>query len=224
MNKTLSIAVALALAGLSGVAAAEDMGLEFSGNVAMTTDYVWRGVSQTDEDPAIQGGFDVAHASGAYAGIWGSNIEDWNGANMEIDYYLGWSGETGPVSLDIGYLWYTYPDSAPSVDFEEMYIGVSKDFEAVSVGATYSYDFDNENAYWDLSGSVPVGDFSIAAHYGITDADAAASDYKDWSIGASTEMGGFGLDLTYFETDDDGETIYGDLADSRVVFTISKSL
>jgi len=223
MKKQLSIAMGLVLAGMaSAPAMAEDnMGLEFSANVAMTTDYVWRGVSQNEEDAAIQGGFDVAHSSGVYAGIWGSNVDAF-GSTIETDYYLGWAGDLGPVSVDAGYIWYTYPgqDSGADIDFEELYVGVSKDFEMFSAGLTFSHDPDNDDDYWDISGEVPVGDFAIAAHYGFYEKDDSADDYEDWSIGASTELGGFGFDLTYTDTDIDNDPT----ADDRVVFTISKSL
>ena len=224
--KKIAVACSAALMGLStlgmsSAASAEDMGLEFSANVALTTDYVWRGFSQNNEDPAIQGGFDVAHSSGVYAGIWASNV-DYNGSTIETDYYIGWAGETGPVSLDVGYIWYVYPGQDPNttdVDFEEFYVGVSKDFDVFEAGLSFSYDDDNDADYWDLSGSVPVGDFSIAAHYGWYNFDNAA-DYEDWSIGASTELGGFGFDLTYTDTDVDNDPT----ADDRVIFTVSKSL
>ena len=81
MNKKLSIAMGIALASLTTAASAE-----FSGNVALTTDYVWRGVSQTDEGPAVQGGFDYEHESGFSAGVWGSNV-DFDGDTGVIKIY-----------------------------------------------------------------------------------------------------------------------------------------
>lgn len=232
MKKTLSIAIAMAVAGISSVASAEDnMGLEFSANVALTSDYVFRGYSQADEDPAIQGGFDVAHSSGIYAGVWASNVEsdpaanvNYDGASVEIDTYIGWGGEVGPVGVDVGWLRYNYPGTNTSAnDTDEWHIGVSKDIGPVSAGLTYNYssDFfadDNEAEYIDLSLGTTVGPVDVAAHYGWTDTDGG--DYEDWSLGVSKELGGFGFDLTYTDTDVSGTPE----AEDRVVFTISKSL
>ena len=79
MKKQLSIAMGLVLAGMASAPTMADdhmMGLEFSANVALTSDYIFRGISQNESDPAIQGGFDVAHTSGIYAGVWGSNVSE----------------------------------------------------------------------------------------------------------------------------------------------------
>ncbi len=232
MNKKLAMAMGLVLAGTSAMVSAEEnsMGLEFSANVAMTTDYVFRGYSQSDEELSVSGGFDVAHTSGIYAGIWGASIDGdgYGNAVMEADYYIGWAGETGPVSLDVGYLRYTYPgaDAGTDADTDEYHIGVSGEVATVGLGVTYYYSDDyfglGDNDLWEFSGEVPVGQFSIAAAYGISDGDEAdgGADYDYWSIGASTEFGGFGFDLTYHDTDEDNAP----LADDRVVFTVSKSL
>ena len=67
---------------------------EFESNVALSSEYMWRGMTQTDGQPAISGGFDIAGESGAYFGVWGSNVEYGDDATMELDYYLGYAGET----------------------------------------------------------------------------------------------------------------------------------
>ncbi|HIL91457.1 MAG TPA: hypothetical protein EYG50_01690, partial [Cycloclasticus sp.] len=97
-----------AIAGLlvaSGAASA----LELSGNVALTTDYVWRGVSQTDGAPAIQGGFDADLGNGLYAGVWASNVDFGSDASSEVDVYAGWAGQVAGFDLDVGVLHYAYP-------------------------------------------------------------------------------------------------------------------
>lgn len=236
MNKKLSIAMGIALASMSGLAsadAASDMGLEFSANVALTTDYVFRGVSQTGREAAIQGGFDVAHTSGVYAGTWASNVDEdfYPGSSMEIDFYVGWAGDVGPIGVDVGFNHFEYPgvDNSDN-NTDEWKISGSYDFEVASVGAAYYYSDDwygtGNSSYWDFSGEVPVGSFTIAAHYGITDFDDGG-DYDDWKIGVSTELGGFGFDLSYTDTDaDDGFFVSSgeELADDTFIFTISKAL
>jgi uncharacterized protein (TIGR02001 family) len=237
MNKKLAMAMGLVLAGTSAMVSAEEnsMGLEYSANVALTSDYVFRGVSQNENLPAIQGGFDVSHTSGVYAGVWASNVSTaLYDSSMELDAYVGWGGEVGPVGVDVGYLRYNYPgsDFSPSVDTDEYHIGVSGEVGTVGLGATYYFSPDyfatDDANYWEFTAEMPISSFTIAAKYGMTDFDSAAGydDYDDWSIGASTEFGGFGFDLTYTDTDSP-TTCFGndpEDCDSALVFTISKSL
>ena len=95
MLKKKLLVVALA-ASFAASAAAED--LTFSSNLAIASDYLFRGISQTGTNPALQGGFDATHASGLYAGVWGSNIS-WlsdagvaTHASVELDTYIGFGG------------------------------------------------------------------------------------------------------------------------------------
>lgn len=236
MNKKLAIAMGAALAGMSSVAVADSHGssVSISGNVALTSDYVFRGISQTDNDPAIQGGFDLEHTSGFYAGTWASNVDEdfYEGTTMEWDFYGGWAGDVGPVGMDVGLNYFYYPavddDDANTL---EGWVSISKDFEKFSLsgGIYYSDDWygTDESWYVDLGAEIPVGNFTIAAHYGMSDYDEL-DDYDDWSIGVSTEAMGLGFDLTYTDTDvddDDDDAAAAEYqADGRVVFTISKSL
>lgn len=230
MNKKLAMAMGVALAGMSSVALAEESSFSVSGNVALTSDYVFRGVSQTDEEMAIQGGFDVEHSSGFYIGTWASNVdaEFYADAEIEWDVYFGWAGDVGPVGLDVGFNHFEYPGTDFSDNnTDEVWVSVSKDFEMASVGFGVYYSDDwygtGDSLYYDLGVEVPAGSFTIAAHYGWSDYDDA-DDYQDYSIGVSTEAVGLGFDLTFTGTDDDGEDQFGDLADERLVFTVSKSL
>jgi len=108
MKKTL---IATAMLATTSVAQAE-----ISANVAMASDYVFRGLSQTDNQMALQGGFDYEHDSGLYIGTWASNVsqdffnEDGsNDPQLEVDLYAGYSGEIGVIGYDVGYLRYQYP-------------------------------------------------------------------------------------------------------------------
>lgn len=215
---------------------------EFSGNVALTSNYVFRGISQNDNSLAIQGGFDYAHESGLYAGVWASNVDDqfFAESSIELNTYFGWAGDLGPVSVDVGYLRYNYPDNNPDnptigydPETDEYHLGVSKDFGMASVGATayYSPDFFDlgDGMYYDIGVDVPVGSFTLSAHYGQTEIDEKSgvsdADYKDYKLGISTEYAGFGFELSYTDTNSDGlcdgsPAICGD----HVAFTVSKSL
>ena len=105
MNKLLKLGVVALMTTFGSLQAAT-----FESNVALSSEYMWRGMTQTDGQAAISGGFDISGESGAYFGVWGSNVEYGDDATMELDYYLGYAGETeGGLSYDIGYLLYDFP-------------------------------------------------------------------------------------------------------------------
>lgn len=212
---------------------------DFNGNVALTSDYVFRGFSQTQGDPAIQGGLDFIHDSGLYAGVWASNVEsdssapvNYNGSSVEADFYAGWAGSYKSLSVDAGVLRYQYPGTATGANnTDEVHIGVGYDFGVTSTTVTLNYSpdyFGGDRAlYWDIGAGIPVpGNFTLAAHYGITDYDdkARGNDYDDWRVGMSTERSGFGFDLSYTDTAGVSGNCGSDTCDGRFVFTVSRSL
>ncbi len=116
--------------------------LTVSGSVALVSDYRFRGVSQSDEELALQGGFTVTHESGFYAGTWASNLAGWGqfgGANLELDLYAGYKRPIGPVTVDVGLTWYMYPGGSSLTDFGEPYVKVSGTVGPVSVLAGVAY-------------------------------------------------------------------------------------
>lgn len=167
----------IALAALLAVAAASAMAQakptpewSLTGNAGVFSDYRFRGISQTNKKWSFQGGFDVAHKSGLYAGNWNSNVDAalYNGANIEMDFYAGYKGQAGALGYDVGVLHYYYPGSSdvglPRVKNTEIYVGAS----AGPVGAKFYY---------------PIGDFfsaeDIVAALGGTPQNAAGSYYLD---------------------------------------------
>ena len=215
------VAVAAMLA-VAGTAAAEG---EWSGNVALSTDYVWRGVSQSNEDMAISGGFDYANGI-FYAGTWASNVdfEDGSDTNVELDFYAGVASEfANGVSWDLGVIYYSYPDSDDEdLDFVELQAALGYAFEGgVEVGGAVYWDPDNENIYIEGSAGYAFTDvFSADVSVGNYSFDGGG-DYTNWSLGGTyTTPVGIDLDLRYWDTDIDDTGI----ADERVVLTIAKSL
>lgn len=205
---------------------------EVSGNVALVSDYVFRGQSQSDEDMAIQGGLDWDSGKGFYAGVWGSNVDFGTDAHAEIDYYVGYSGEfTGGVGYDVGYIYYSYAGES-ALDYEEVAFSLS--YADVSLGVNYSDEYlgDGGESYYYLSASyeieLPEGfSLSLAAGYNSADDmditfDGSGDDsYTDWSVMLGKEVMGVSLGVGYFGTTIDSAN---DLADDRVVFALSKSL
>ena len=126
-----------------------------SANVSFTTDYIWRGMTQSD-GPAVQGGFDYEADSGFYAGFWGSNVNFNNGNGQELDYYAGYGFSLGDVGVDVGYITYDYPDSDPDLKFEEIYLG----FSFGDLGLTYASGQDEAPDYIEVSYGIGPVSFS----------------------------------------------------------------
>jgi uncharacterized protein (TIGR02001 family) len=119
-----------------------------SANIGAVSNYVWRGMTQTGDQAAIQGGLDAAHESGFYAGTWVSNI-DWGSSdpNYELDLYTGFGGAINDdVSYDIGAIYYAYPDGRDS-DFAE--IGASASFKWFTLGLAYTVYGENDDGLFD---------------------------------------------------------------------------
>lgn len=205
---------------------------ELSANVALTSDYVWRGISQSDEDPAIQGGFDFTHQSGFYAGAWGSNVDfnetgESDPADLELDIYAGFSSEfRNGMSWDVGVIRYMYPGASADLDWTEVYVGAG--YGGFSGSINYSNDAlasDEDGFYYNLGYEygLPQG-FGVHAGVGYYDVDDASGleSYAHYSLGVNKELGGVGFDLTFHDTDSDGEDAYDPWGGNRFVFTVSK--
>lgn len=226
--------LAISAAAFSTAASAETKigDFEITANVGFVTDYVFRGVSQSDEGPAVQGGFDVSHTSGLYAGVWGSNVDfnDGDEANVETDFYAGYAGEFSGFTYDLGGLYYAYPGADDDLDYDyfEAMAKLGYDFQVASVeGAVYySPEFFGDTGdalYSSLSVNVPLPyDFSASGHVGHQYIDDAA-DYNDWALGLGYSVAGFDLSLTYTDTDLDEPEEIADGSTDRIVFGISRS-
>ena len=225
----------------------------FSATTTITTEYVFRGQSFSDQDPAIQGSFDWGH-NGFYAGVWGSNLELGDGS-IELDYYGGYAGSLGPITYDAMLIYYHFPSTSESSlgadpDFFETWLTLGHTFSdapftpALGFLWAWSPDFtleDGTSHY--LKGSLgltlPQG-FGLEFGYGYQDVEGDKTtpvgwngpgtegfDYTHWEVGITKEVIGFGLDLRYHDTeeDDDHVAYWGtdDQIDARLVFTISRS-
>jgi uncharacterized protein (TIGR02001 family) len=227
----LTLAASSMFAASSAMAwESEDGSWSTSASVALSSEYMWRGVTQSDSDPAISGSFDVGHSSGLYFGTWASNVDYGDDANSEIDVYAGFSGEFGETGIgyDIGVLRYMFPGE--DYNFNEVYGSLS--YSIFSFGVAHSSDTlgsGETGTYYTLDAGydLPMG-IALAAGVGLYDADedvfGTEDSYMNHYIGLSKEFAGFGFDLTYHDTNDDGEDIWGDAAEDTFVFTISKSL
>jgi uncharacterized protein (TIGR02001 family) len=242
---------ALALAGLVTVPAVTFAGEgPLSGNISLTSNYLFRGVSQTQDGPAIQGGLDYEHPSGFYVGTWASNVA-WvketglkDNNSLEIDLYGGYKGEAGPIGYDIGLIRYHYPGKstagATTPNTTEVYAGVSWEFLSLKyshvvsdhfVGWTTSTGGKTRGSYYvDLSAEYDLGSgWGVFAHVGHQDVKGNdAASYTDWNIGVSKAVGFGAFSLMYSKTDADTATYtWGSspkkVANGAFVLTFSKS-
>jgi hypothetical protein len=128
-----------------------------TGSVALVSDYRFRGVSQSDEEIAVQGGLTVTHASGVYAGTWASNLAGWGtfgGANLELDLYAGYKVPVGGGSLDVGVTYYMYPGGSDETDFFEPYAKLSGTIGPLTLLAGVAYAPKQQAlGKWSLTGT-----------------------------------------------------------------------
>ena len=221
-------AVALVAICLSTAAVGEEDS-PFSANLALTTDYVFRGYTQTSEDLAIQGGIDWAGPGGWYLGTWGSSLDFGPGdsASTEVDFYGGYTWEANGVSYDAGLIYYAYPgsDSEAGYDFFEAYAGLGYDFDAVSLSAALHFTPDNfgeTGTGWYITGGLSRAfsdALSVDANVGFSQVTADfGEDYLDWNLGLSYSFSLLALDLRYHDTDAPDCV---DACDARVVLSLS---
>ena len=210
---------------------------DFSVTLTAATDYVFRGVSQTDEDPAFQASLDYAHESGFYAGLWASNVDftpsdaDFDDdADLEVDITVGfgWSFNDSWAG-DVALVHYVYPGTADGFDYDYNELLMSFIWqERLTFLAGYSNDTFNsgeDGLYlsasmdwelpWEMTLTTGVG------HYDLD--DVLGDSYSDWTVGLGRSFGPVDMSLTYTGTDSSGEDLYGYIADDRVTLAASIS-
>ena len=205
MKNLLKTGVIALFSGVMSLQAAE-----FESNVALSSDYIWRGMTQTAEEPAISGGFDIAGESGLYFGTWASNVEFGDGAALELDWYAGYANELdNGFSYDIGYLAYTYPGE-DSLDFEEIYVGFGYSY----FGYTFSSGQDSAPDNSEIS--VALGETGLGFTYGDYD---EYGEYTIISYDLPVSIAGLGVSLAW--TDFSAEDSSGLADEDTFVVTFS---
>lgn len=240
------IGVAIAAGATVACAGAANAG-EVTANIAFTTDYVFRGISLSGEDPAVQGGADWT-SDQFYVGAWGSSLGS-AGTSMEVDLYAGWTPTTGPVSWDLGIVGYYYPgadDDAAESDFYQGKLAASvHPVEALTLGAAVYYSPDNYGEtggalYYELNGEYAFNDMwtvsGAAGDQSIDDVDGPGGanlddSYFTWNFGATVALHGFSVDLRYTQADinaNDPIALAGyataNMGEGRAVLTLSREL
>ncbi|WP_025820774.1 TorF family putative porin [Shewanella marina] len=198
---------------------------QWSANIGASSNYLWRGVSQTQDAAAIQGGIDYQHQSGFYLGSWASNIDFGDDTSYELDFYTGYSGQiTQQISYDFSYLHYGYPDADANIDFGELKAALEWHW----LWLQYSYvinagdnvtapTLDNRDLrYVEALIRYPISDtLTLSAHYGYSSGDVVqawynTNNYSDYrlSLSKSTAIGDVSFTLADTDlADDDGKFI-----------------
>lgn len=219
MRKQLFTAALMSAAFAPALASAQSASEHsVSGNMAIVSDYRYRGISQSFLLPAIQGGIDYSHKSGVYVGNWNSSVSGNlynNGAGAEMDFYGGWKGGVAPdIVLDVGLLQYYYPGAKigatnTKYDTLEAYIAGSWKWVSVKYSHTLS-DFFGANdskgsGYLDLTASYEVmPKLTLVGHIGNQKVKNYSNlDYTDYKLGVTYDLRGWMLGAAYISTNAD---------------------
>ena len=207
---------------------------EVSSTITATTDYDWRGITQTANGPALQASLDYASDMGLYVGAWASNVDFGGGdPNIELDLYAGWGGgEEFP--WDVGIVWYTYPGET-SFNFPEVYGSLGWKWFTAKV--SYSWDFagTSENAMYyegNIEYELPAN-FGFTGHVGYSDGNGVEAaygqkDYTDWSVGFTYSWSHFDFALKWVDGSD-MKTLNNtshdiSSSDARAIFSVSTTI
>jgi len=222
----LATALLLTLPMVAFAQEAEEEAPLINWSLAATSDYAWRGVSQSDENPTAQAGITFNIPGGFYAGAWGSGVDfGGNDPKAEIDYFVGYNVDfSDSVNFDVMVNRYTYPDAA-GLNFAEL-ITKTTFAETYSLTVAYSDDFggtDEDAWYFNAGGEWGLpNDYSFNAGVGYNKTeDALGENYVDWNLGFSKSWGMVSASLGYVGTNGKGDDLFGKFADDRVVFTLS---
>jgi uncharacterized protein (TIGR02001 family) len=202
---------------------------ELSGDVGVVSDYVFRGVSQSDEDPALQAGLSFTFESGFYVGTWASQVDFGTEADFEVDLFAGYGFTIGDsVEADVQVLRYVYPDDG-KLNYYEL-IG-SLTFDGL-LTATLAYSDDIYNSGrdgWYTSLAYDFGlphELTLTPQLGYTKFEGgvfggSGESYVDYSLTLARDFGPVSASLAAIGTNSGGETLFGKLADDRVVLSVS---
>ncbi|MCC6826900.1 MAG: hypothetical protein IT550_01545 [Novosphingobium sp.] len=218
MFKTIAAVLALSTAVVAPAAyadEAESSDITITGNVSLTSQYRLRGISQTDEDIALQGGITIAHSSGFYVGTWASNLAgqgSFGGDNLELDLIAGYTKAVGGVTLDGGVIYYVYPGTGGDFNYIDIYGAVSLPLGPVNTKVSAYYapkdksigDKDNLWVSGDFAFPIKETPITLKAHVGYTSGGSAlagpSGHYLDYAAGADLAFKNLTLNVSYIDT------------------------
>jgi uncharacterized protein (TIGR02001 family) len=197
---------------------------QVSANVALVSDYRFRGLSLSNRDPAVQGGIDVTHESGFFVGTWASSIANNGGSNVEVDLYGGYAGQAAGIDYSVTALGYVYPGGS-GVDYFELKGTVGKSIGPASAKLEVSWvpsqdNYPGDNVYLGASTSVGIPNTPVTVNARIGRESSAFMKKWDWEAGVSYNFGKLTASIAYVDTDYDGINEAGALGRAAVVATL----
>lgn len=208
MRGHLVTIVAALAAFLPAAAQAEDGAeappVEISYNLAVVSDYRFRGLSLTNRDPAVQGGIDASFGSGFFVGSWASNIADYGGAKVEIDLYGGYAGSAGGFDYTATVLGYFYP-GGDRVNYVELQSTVARTFGPVTTTLTLAYTPDQwnttrDNFYAGLGADVAIIGTPLTASFAAGRENGGYDEKWDWSAGLTYKLDALEISGSYVDS------------------------
>ena len=216
MNKLKLTLIGLVLVFVSTFANA----VSVSGNAAIQSDYIWRGMTQNDGDTSVNVGLDADLGGGFYVGTWAATVDMTGasaGATLEHDVYGGYAFEVGGIGINLGTIQVMY-NGTTDIDFSENYVALSL---PMNVGLHYS-EGDELGDYMELSYGMDVGDGSLSISYGDMDSSNGGADGgSNTTIGYSMAAGDFTVDLSYSDFSGDTNANGTNPDQDALVLTIS---
>ncbi|MDO7084039.1 TorF family putative porin [Pseudocolwellia sp. AS88] len=192
---SIALSATLATSALVSTQASAVEGL--SANVAASSNYIWRGISQTGDEAAISGGIDYAADSGFYVGTWASSL---GGGAAEVDLYAGYGFEVDGISYDFGYIFYGYDSSIASTgdaDFGEIYASVGIDAFSFGVSVLAHAEWDQDFAddiYYTADYALDVEGLEVGFHAGYYDTESSYDEgnvYDGYDLGVTLSKNNF---------------------------------
>jgi uncharacterized protein (TIGR02001 family) len=250
-KSVLSLALSAAFA-VPGIAAAQAPAPgPVTANVSVVSDYRFRGLTQTMERAALQGGFDYAHSSGFYLGNWNSNVSSaiFGNTNLEMDFYGGYKPTFGDITGDIGFIYYYYPGSLGAaingatgethtgrIDNKEIYAGAAWKWISAklywAIDDLFSIPGTKNSWYLDGTANYDLGSgWGIVGHVGRQKVKGFSdASYTDWKLGVTKDIRGFVFGAAYVDTNaKDAAYTFADarkttnIGDSTVVLSVSRT-
>jgi len=221
----------------------------FTSNVTLASEYIYRGIGQTNRKPAVQGGFDYAHSSGLYVGTWASNVSWLSDQaplvgkisnSIEMDFYGGYKNTVGDFGYDVGLLQYYYPGNYPAgfnnPNTLEGYIAGSYSFLTLKYSHSFSDLFgwvgSKNSGYLDLTANYElVPTVNLVAHAGrqkVNGESAGGASYSDYKLGVTKDFSGTVLGLSYITTNASkvwytNPTSDKDMGKGRILLSVTRS-
>jgi uncharacterized protein (TIGR02001 family) len=236
MTLTRLAAASAALLACAGMARAEP---ELTSTITVTSDYDFRGITQTAQDPAVQGSLDLALESGAYLGIWASNVDfgDDTDSDVEVDLLGGYSGSINDDwGYDVGAVLYVY-DGDDDIDYLEVYGGLDYKILSTKLWISPEYLNSGDSAFYleaNLEGGSLPFELGWLVHLGYSGGeffsdveDNGLDEYYDWAVGLTRSFGRFDFELKWAdgsdldEADGTGSPSDANSSEGRVIFSVA---